>query len=518
MINPKVIEKFLSRKLLEFDWIKTCTPEELDAELSKLRPRPRFGIKLWNHQKAAFLLLNELKRFMLLIDMGGGKTNVILMLLKYRKQCGDRVKAIVFVPFITSVSTWIDETAKHALELKCMPLLGSTAENKLKLSEDGDLFVICYQSAVAMMSHKVPKKKGKDEWQNGWQIFPDEVRKCFKSFNFMILDECHRTKSSSSLTFRLCRTISEQCQWVVGLTGTPFGKNLEDLWPQFYLIDFGKTLGYTLEFYKQVFFRRVKGWFTKFEYKFKKNLFPTLKKMVKNRSIRYEISELQDMPPKQYVIKTLPTPDTSKGYCEDALKKLREALKHSNYQEIKSNYLKLRQLSSGFMTLKGEDNERLQMGFDENPKLDTLQELIEAIPLDCKAVVFHHFVYSNHLISERLTSMKVKHARIWSGQKKPIEELKKFQEDPSCRVLVINSKSGSSSLNLQNANYVLFWEQPDSAIDRQQAERRCWRPGQNQRVMVYDLLVHNTVDVQLHQSNKDGADLLKSLLDGKVTI
>lgn len=514
MINPKVIEKFLSRQLQSFDWLKSCTSEELDDELRNLKPRPRFGVKAWQHQKVSFLLLNELKRFMLLHDMGAGKSLTVLMLLKYRKQCGDKVKAIVFVPFITSVSTWIDETAKHAPELKCVPLLGNTAENKLKLSEEGDLFVICYQSAVAMMSHKVPGKDGKTEWH----ILPDEVRKYFKVFNFLVCDEVHRTKSASSLTFKLCRTISEQCQWVVGLTGTPFGRNLEDLWPQFYLIDFGKTLGHTLGFYKQVFFTRRKGWFTKFEYKFKKKLFPALKKMVKNRSIRYEISELQDMPPKQYVIRTLPTPDTSRGYCEDAVKKLREALKHSNYQEIKSNYLKLRQLSSGFMTLKGEDNERLQMSFDENPKLDALQELVEAVPLDCKAIVFHHFVYSNQLISERLTEMKVKHARIWGGQKKPIEELKKFQEDAACRVLVINSKSGSSSLNLQNANYVLFFEEPDSPIDRQQAERRCWRPGQNQRVMIYDLLVRNTVDIQLHESNQQGADLLKSLLDGKVTI
>lgn len=795
---------------------------------------------------------------MLFIDMGGGKTNVILMLLKYRKQCGDKVKAIVFVPFITSVSTWIDETAKHAPGLKCVPLLGNTAENKLKLSEEGDLFVICYQSAVAMMSHKVPGKDGKIEWH----ILPDEVRKYFKNFNFMICDEVHRCfvagtlietpagaksiealqigdlvetgfgskkisnifksetrqvftlmladgstiectpnhpfltddgwveaanlkgkhvfknqemsnlrqtvckkgnlkilldevqsywaawsaqtpmshsmgrsylhtmretffgprkasqktlqqilfsqmahgaarvhrknnnqgmeskskcfsqtigknrvreetcpsqqfenekeqpnvhtwdayenftnsqrkrkwiwgkpwwqwktyhttknalgsawcwlenrignkntqkdslpnclqsrywksgiknshrsrwswaqwgnskeerlkekyaagrvrvvnisfqernnttpvfnlevegcphyfangilvhncKSSTSLTFRLCRTISEQCQWVVGLTGTPFGRNLEDLWPQFYLIDFGKTLGHTLSFYKQVFFTRKKGWFNKFEFKFKKKLFPALKKMVKNRSIRYEISELQDMPPKQYVIKTLPTPDTSRGYCEDAVKKLREALKHSNYQEIKSNYLKLRQLSSGFMTLKGEDNERLQMSFDENPKLDTLQELIEAIPLDCKAIVFHHFVYSNHLISKRLTEMKVKHARIWGGQKKPIEELKKFQDDAACRVLVINSKSGSSSLNLQHAQYLIFFEPPDSPIDRSQAERRVWRPGQKNRVVIYDLLVKDTVDIKLHNANKEGADLLKELLDGKTNI
>lgn len=514
MINPKAIESFLNRKTQSFDWAKALTTEQLDEALSELRPRPRFGVKLWAHQKSCFLILNELKRFMLLIDMGGGKSNIVLMLLQYRKQCGDRIKAIVFVPFITSVSTWIDETAKHTPELKCVPLLGTTKENLTALETEGDLFVICYQSAVAMLADKVPNKEGKKVWK----VPAEKVRKHFKSFNFLVCDEVHSCRSPSSLTFLMCRAISAECKWVVGLTGTPFGKRLEDLWSQFYLIDFGGTLGPTLTFYQEVFFTKKKNWFKQYEYKFKKRMLPKLKQMIKNCSIRYEIDELQDMPPLQYITKLLRPPDTSKGYCEDALKKLREAMKHHRYAEIKSNYLKLRQLSSGFMTLKGEDNERLQMEFDENPKLDALQELVEAIPWDCKAIIFHHFVYSNHLISNRLTEMKVKHARIWGGQKDPLGELKKFKDDPACRVLVINSKSGSSSLNLQNANYIFFWEEPESPIDRTQAERRCWRPGQERRVLVYTLLTRDTVDVQQFQSNRAGRDLLKDLLDGRTRV
>lgn len=517
MINPKVVENFLNRKLQIFDWIKSYSEEELDAACGALRPRPRFGKKLWKHQKACFLLLNELKRFMLLADMGSGKSNMVLMLFKYRKQCGDKVKAIVFVPFITSVATWIDETEKHVPELKCVPLLGTTKENLARLKEDGDLFVICYQSAVAMLAEKT-KKKVKKKTKIVWSMNDAKVRAAFKGFNFLILDEVHKNKSSDSLSYHMCRAISAQAEWVVGLTGTPFGRNLIDLWPQFHLIDFGETLGTTLGFYQHAFFRRTKGFFGGVEFKFKKRLFPVLKKIIKNRSIRYTIDELRDMPPLQYVAKLINAPDTSKGYCTDALQKLREAMKGNRYEEIKSNYLKLRQLSSGFMTLKGEDDERLQMQFDENPKLDALQELIEAIPQDCKIVVFHHFVYTNQMISDRLTEMKVKHARIWGKQKDPIGELKKFKENPACKVLVINSKSGSSSLNLQHANYICFFEAPDSPIDRQQAERRCWRPGQEKRVIVYDLLVRGTVDVKLQASNKEGKDLLQSLLDGKTEI
>jgi SNF2 family DNA or RNA helicase len=96
--------------------------------------------------------------------------------------------------------------------------------------------------------------------------------------------------------------------------------------------------------------------------------------------------------------------------------------------------------------------------------------------------------------------------------------LQKFKSDPNVRVLVINVRSGSSSLNLQFANYLVFFEQPDNPIDRQQAERRVWRPGQSKRVLIYDLLVRQTKDFALHASNLAGEDLLQSIIAGRTKL
>lgn len=511
MINKRLIKKFLARKLNRYDWVKRLSSDQLNGALDSFVPKPDFGnLKLWNHQKACLLILNELQRFMLYIDMGGGKTLLTLMLLKYRKQCGDKIKAIVFVPYITSVATWIDETEKHTPELKCVPLLGSTAQNLQALNSEGDLFVICYQSAVAMVSKSQTTKKGKSKWN----FEAKEIREYFSNFNMLVCDEIHRCKSASSLSYRMCRAISAQCDWVLGLTGTPFGRDLIDLWPQFYLIDFGETLGPTLGFYKEAFFIQKKNYWGGFDFKFDKKLMPTLTRTIKNNSISYSIDEFYDMPPKEYVPKYLPLTDDSKGYVIDAMTKMKFAQKGGDYREVESNYLKLRQLSSGFMTLRGEDDDKIHLSFEDNPKLDALEEIIDAMPHGRKIVIFHHFIHTNYLISERLKKMKVKHARIWSGQRKPLDELRKFQNDPKYTTLVINSKSGSSSLNLQNANYMVFFEQPDSPIDRQQAERRCWRPGQQNRLYIYDFLVKGTADVRLHHANKAGESLLKQLLKG----
>lgn len=484
----------------------------LDQELSSLEPSPQFGsIQLWPHQKVALLLALELKRFMFFLEMGSGKTLISLMLLHYRKQRGERPRAIVFVPYLTSVETWVEEVARHAPNLKCKPLLGSTAENLSALSEEGDLFVICYQSAVAMVSDEVYDPKiGRKKWV----INADQIRHYFASFDTLILDEVHKCKTASSLVFKMCRAISAQCEYVLGLTGTPFGRDLADLWPQFFLIDFGETLGKTLSFYRGVFFRQKINRWGGYEFTFKKKLFPALQRTIKNSSISYSISELRDMPEKEYIPKFLPLPADGKLYADRAIKELNEAVKGDDYKQVESTYLQLRQLASGFMTLRGLDDDKIHVKFDQNPKLEALVELLDGMPASSKAVIFHHFVYTGKLISEKLSELKIKHAHIWGGQKDPIGELRRFKQENDCPILLINIKSGSSSLNLQNANYLIFFEQPDSPIDRKQAEARVWRPGQTQRVFIYDLLTRNTADVRLHKANIDGKHLLEELLGG----
>jgi SNF2 family DNA or RNA helicase len=510
MINKQAVNRFLARKLASYEWIKKIKQQELDAELAAMGA-DKATSKLWQHQKQCLILLHELKRFMLFVDMGGGKTLTTLSLMRHCKQQGEPLRAIVFVPFITSVETWVEQVAEHAPDLHIVPLTGSKEQNRYRLSLKGDLFVMCYQSAVAMLSKKRKNRKGK----NKWTFEAKDVRDTFAGFNMLIMDEVHKCKNVGSLTYRMCRALSAAADYSIGLTGTPFGRDPLDLWSQFYLVDFGETLGPTLGFFRDVFYTGKPGFFGGFDYKFKRKLMPVLNKTVQNCSISYGIDDLIDMPPKRYVKTPLNVTDESKGYVDNAVKLLRDAQKDNNLQEIESNYLKLRQLASGFMTLRGEDKERVHLQFNDNPKLDALEEIIDGMPPDRKVVIFHHFVYTNQLISDRLKAMKVKHARIYGKSRDPISELRRFKQDVACRALVINSRSGSSSLNLQGANYLVFFEQPDSPIDRQQAERRVWRPGQKWRVLIYDLLMKGTSDVTLYHSNRAGESLLKELLRGK---
>ena len=142
LINPKIITEFLGRKLDNHDHLKKLGPIELRIELYKeFKQLPDFD-KLWQHQQVCFMLCTALKRFMLHIDMGGGKTLITLYSILYRKlMLGHKPKAIIFVPFITAVDTWIEECKKHTPQLKLVPLVGTTIENERLLEEgDGEVF------------------------------------------------------------------------------------------------------------------------------------------------------------------------------------------------------------------------------------------------------------------------------------------------------------------------------------------------------------------------------------------
>ncbi len=520
MISKKAIKAFLARKGNDYRWLKKCKLWELDEAIDELGPKPKTKYKLRFHQKVLLIIMTEVHRFMLILDMGLGKTFIVLWILAYRKKCGERPLAIVFVPYVTGCDTWIKETRKHTPSLRCVPLLGNSDENLETLTTvDADLFVMAYQSGIAMVRDETEYyDKAKRKWRTKWNLTPKFVRKAFEDFDTLIIDECHKLMKHTSLYYRMCRAISTDVEYVYALTGTPFGKTPLALWAQFHVVDLGETFGPSIGLFRGSFFKETDGWFGGTNYTFIKKLKKPLNKMMQNSSLSYMQDECFDLPKKVEIIENVSFPKEFMTYYNTAIGEMRDFArsKKKDYHQIKSTYIQLCQISSGFMTFSAEgERERVKIEFKDNPKLEKLMSIIESIPPDRKVVVFHNFVHSSFIISDALKKAKIKHARIWSGQKKPLEELDRFENDKNCTVLVLNSKSGSSSLNLQHGNYVIFFELPMDVIDFWQAIKRVWRPGQLRRVFVYFILMRETADVKRLQYLRANEDLFQAVVDGR---
>src|SRR5262249_13374732 len=109
--------------------MKQLSSSQIEGVLRECQAPP-LTHDLWPHQKLCWLIAQHQPRFIYHVGMGGGKTRLMLSLLQARKLKGEEVRALVFVPYLTAVSTWVDEVAKFAPELTCAPLLGSSKENE----------------------------------------------------------------------------------------------------------------------------------------------------------------------------------------------------------------------------------------------------------------------------------------------------------------------------------------------------------------------------------------------------
>ncbi|KAG0695737.1 P-loop containing nucleoside triphosphate hydrolase protein, partial [Suillus ampliporus] len=74
------------------------------------------------------------------------------------------------------------------------------------------------------------------------------------------------------------------------------------------------------------------------------------------------------------------------------------------------------------------------------------------------------------------------------------EIIKKFNTDPSARVLLFSSV-GAVGLNLTVASVVILFDQCWSRMLVNQIIGRAWRLGQQEVVLVYNMVALGTVDV-----------------------
>jgi len=281
----------------------------------------------------------------------------------------------------------------------------------------------------------------------------------------------HNCKNPSSLTFKVCRKLFSSAKIRFGLTGTPINRDPMALWSQFYLVDKGETLGETLSLYREAFFDAKDNFWGGVDYKFKHKLEPLLNKKLSNKSLRYAEWEANELPEKVVVDYAISMPQSTAEYYSQVVDGIIEA--QGNLTMIKNSFHKLRQLCSGYVNV-----DDLHIPMKENPKLDSLVDLINSVDDKYKIVVFLDYVKSGDIVCERLKKEKIKFERLYGGTKDKVGAKNKFLDDNKCKVLVANIKSGGVGLNLQKANFAIYYELPVSSIDYSQSEKRCILGGQ----------------------------------------
>jgi len=510
LISKYAARAFLDRPLRDTNRFREKSHQWVASMLATMHPTPRFETAPRHHQNICFWLCIKRKELVLWLDMGTGKTKIMLDVFRQLRRQGDAKRCLVLVPTLSTVETWREQRKTHAPDLSFRTCTGDlTKKAKTRLIERGKahIVVLTYQGWLSLVSKTVKKKK-----RRRWTLDKPLLRRLASQFDMVVYDEVTALQNNLSLVFRASRAMRKIITYRYGLTGTPFGRHPQDIWAQFYAVDGGAALGKTLGLFRAAFFTRSDNYWGGYIYNFRKRQTRDLRRMVAHSSIRFGNEHCPDLPPLVRLRRPLRFHAGALDHYADLREQWRDA--RGRVDVLQSVFLRARQLASGYITgvdaLGNRQYARLR-----SVKMDDFLEFLWEVGPKEKVVVFHEYIYTGSWLSEVLGNQRIGHERLYSGTRDRGAVLTRFNTDPTCRVLLVNNTSGALGLNLQKARYGYFFESPVDPKIRRQAECRLHRQGQKRRTYLVDPYIRNSVDERIVEYLRQGKDLFAALVDGR---
>ncbi|WNO30022.1 superfamily II DNA/RNA helicase, SNF2 family [Oceanotoga phage vB_OteS-UFV02] len=179
--------------------------------------------------------------------------------------------------------------------------------------------------------------------------------------------------------------------------------------------------------------------------------------------------------------------------------------KDQDYLEVNSGMelaLRLRQLSLDprILGLEGKSN-----------KTQTIIELVQ--DTNQQVVIFTSFKTYANLLKEEFDKAKVK-VSMYTGDTKHADRRKSIDDfqKGNTQVFLSTITAGGVGLNLQNANIVLFADKPYSPHLVKQAEDRCYRNGQKNKVTIISVINRGTVEDDIEYILYDKQNIIDQVI------
>ena len=188
------------------------------------------------YQKYAIEFIKEHPIAAILLDMGMGKTSIVLSALNELMYDSFEVtKVLIIAPLRVARNTWSDEIKKwdHLNGIRYSIAVGTAAERLAALKEDADIYIINREN--------VP-----------WLI--EESGLPF-DYDLVVVDELSSFKNWQAKRFKALMKVRPKIRRIVGLTGTPSSNGLMDLFAEFKVLDMGERLGRFISQYRVNYFK-----------------------------------------------------------------------------------------------------------------------------------------------------------------------------------------------------------------------------------------------------------------------
>lgn len=448
-----------------------------------------FKTEPWKHQRDALDFIWDKPASMLAMDMGTGKSKVVIDLIANKGYD----KILILCP-LNVIDIWPKQLYEHHSRhdnYTVIPLDKGLVSKKTKKAElellraktqgKVTIFVINYESART-------------------SDFANFVLK--QTWDCVILDESHRIKMPKGKANRFCHKLGKVARKRLCLTGTPMPHSPLDIWGQYYFLNdtiFGRS------FYMFKMHYAIMGGYDNREILSFQNMEELHDRMA---SICFMVKkeDVLDLP--DFIDVNLEcelSPKAMKIYKEiekDFITQVESGIVTAANALVK--LLRLQQITSGF--LRADDSSEVENV--DRSKADLLYDLLTDLPNDEPVVIFCNFHSDLNTIREISKKLDRPHSEL-SGRK---NELESWQSGRS-NILGVQIRAGGVGIDLTRSRYAIYYSLGFSLGDYEQSRARLHRPGQNRNVTYYHITAKNTVDKKLYSALKKRKDFIKYVLE-----
>lgn len=437
--------------------------------------------KPMNHQRetASFLTLHP--RSFCFNEQGTGKTASAIWAADYLMEKGVIRRALVICPVSIMQAAWQADLFKFAVHRHVAVAHGDRKKRKA-IVEGGAEFVIINYDGIAIVEEEL--KAG--------------------NFDLVIIDEANAYKNPRTERFKTLRRIITPDTWIWMMTGTPAAQSPLDAYGLGKLCVPANTPQLFSTYRDKVMYQ-----LTRFKWLPKPEADSVVHTMLQP-AIRFEKKACIDLPDVTHTSRYSPLSPQQAKYYKDLKKQMLIEAAGDEVSAVNAaaQLNKLLQISCGAVyTDTGNVVE-----FDASNRLNTMLEVIEEA--SHKVLVFVPFTHTLTLIQEFLTKNNIT-SEIINGSisvTRRTEIFKKFQEDDTPRVLLIQPQAAAHGVTLTAAN-VIVWYAPVTSIETYlQANARIDRPGQRNPMTIVHL-EGSPVETKLYSMLQSKLDFHSKIID-----
>ena len=439
-------------------------------------------------QTAAFLTLN--RRAFVFSEPGTGKTLSALWAADYLMKKGEVRRVLILCPLSIMHSAWMGDINNSVIHRSAVIAHHPKAARRIEMIQQNYEIVICNYDGLELISEEIANDG---------------------RFDLIIVDEANAYKTQSTRRWKTLAKLITPTTHLWMMTGTPASQSPVDAYGLAKLVNpEGVPKFFT------AWRDKVMNKITMYKWAPKANATDTVHEALQP-AIRFTKAQCLDLPPVITVTRDVPmTPQQIKYY-----KLLKEQMLISAAGETitavnaATAVSKLLQISCG--AAYTDDKEVVE--FDASPRLNVLMEVLEET--DRKVIIFALFrstidTISAHLQKHNVTVEQI-HGDVSAAKRGQI--IKRFQETPEPRVLVMQPQATAHGITLTAADTVVFYGPLMSVEQYIQCCARADRKGQDSDKVTVVHLQSSPIEVKMFKALAEKVNdhsLLVEMFDSEI--